>query len=544
MRKIVNYKHPGNKWWRKLNMIGCDHIPFLLPFSAFAYKKFNILLTGSVGTSKTTFCENLARALGKKYKTFDCDKLSHEYLQGDLDPEYMTRVPNAMNAVAEAIVKAGNSMVAMQSGLVTKPNLIQMPKISTANRLYVNGVDDYPGGFIVFDEIKRADPKQQALVLNIGSNRVFDGKKIDSYVVYATNTKYAELFEFSEALLSRMNLVIQFPSLSDMSTEERGLIIESTDMAGDEVAFNPELREKFDILSEALCPKGYRDDDKEPAWDPALLKEVKRFIHFLAAPLVQSMPDKMSTRYIKNAIRIFYIYFKGLEILEGKTFKDMDREELRNAYFSILPYTLYTEDMNDTQINQLHNACFLAFVNAYDKTKIRLHDSVKGLPEQSAIYLLWNKFQQEIRDNPTEGRDIAGIFAFLARVREYAKGNPALQYMLYKRLLFDIEKNGVAVEKDILDHFKETLEKHQTSVAEFLAKDNPTLEVSSEKLDPEFIEKVILASSERIVTSLTHDKSLYETLLTILMALTPEMVQSDTPFIQRCYDDLVQVMQL
>jgi hypothetical protein len=28
------------------------------------------------------------------------------------------------------------------------------------------------------------------------------------------------------------------------------------------------------------------------------------------------------------------------------------------------------------------------------------------------------------------------------------------------------------------------------------------------------------------------------------MALTPEMVQGDTPFIQRCYDDLVQVMQL
>ena len=80
-------------------MVGCEHIPFMLVLSAMAYKKFNVLLTGTVGTSKTTFCENMARALGKEFKTLECDKLSYEYLQGDLNSKYMFKVPNAINSL-------------------------------------------------------------------------------------------------------------------------------------------------------------------------------------------------------------------------------------------------------------------------------------------------------------------------------------------------------------------------------------------------------------------------------------------------------------
>lgn len=534
MKKLVNYRHPGNKWWRRLNMVGCDHIPFLLVLSAIAYRKFNLLLTGTVGTSKTTFCENLARALNKKYKTFDCDKLSHEYLQGDLNGEYMTRVPNAVNALTEAVVKGTNRMI---DGNKTEP--VTMPNISTSEKLYVNGVDDFPGGFLVFDEVKRADPKQQALVLNIGSHRVFDGKPVDSYIMYATNTQYAELYEFSEALLSRMNLVIQFPDIKDMTSEERTMMIESTGLEGDKVVPNDELIEKFALLEKDLA-------SAEANWDPELLKEVKRFVHYLVAPLIQSVPQKVTARYVKNTIRIFYIYFKAIEIIEGIKFVDMDREAKRNAFFSVFPYTMFLEDLSDQQRSQIDNACYLAFANAFDKTRIRLLDTVKMMPEQSAIYLIWQKFIQEIDEKnfKPEQRDTVGIYSFLDRVQDYSKGNPVLQYMLYKRVCHDIAKHKVSIEKDRLNHFQETLDQHQAKITAFLKQDKSSIQIESNKLDPKFIENVILASTERVVSTLTRDPKLYETLFTILLALTPELASSDNQFIERSYDDLTQLMQL
>ncbi len=535
MKKIINYRHPGNKWWRHLNMVGCDHIPFLLILSSIAYRKFNLLLTGTVGTSKTTFCENLARALNKKHKTFDCDKLSHEYLQGDLNGEYMTRVPNAINALTEAVVKGTNSM--MSEGGNAEP--VAMPKLSSSDKLYVNGVDDYPDGFLIFDEVKRADPKQQALVLNIGSHRVFDGKPVDSYVMYCTNTQYSELYEFSEALLSRMNLVIQFPDIKDMTSEERTMMIETTGLGGDKVEPNEELIGKFNQLSNDLSTS-------EADWDADLLKEVKRFVHYLIAPLIQSVPHKVTARYVKNTIRIFYIYFRAIEILDGTKFVDLDREQKRNAFFSVFPYTMFLEDLNEQQRSQIDNACYLAFANAFDKTRIRLLDTVKMMPEQSAIYLIWQKFIQEIDEKnfKSDERDTVGIYSFLDRVQDYAKGNPVLQYMLYKRVCHDIDKNNVKLEKDRLDHFKDTLDKHQAKITSFLKQDKSSVQIESNKLDPKFIESVILASTERVVSTLTRDPKLYETLFTVLLALTPELANSDNAFIERSYDDLTQLMQL
>lgn len=543
MRKIGNFRHPGGRWWRQLGMVGCDHIPFYLILGAVAYRKFNILLTGTVGTSKTTFWENVARALGRNYKVFECDKLSHDYLQGDLNSDYLFRVPKAIDDFARTLTGVAKTIVEAILGRGGHAPQIAPPAQVPEMRLFKRGVDDFPGGFIIFDEVKRGDPQQQALILNILSHRTFDGRPVDSYIVCCTNTRYQELHDFSQALVSRMNLIVQFPAYSTMASADRNMISAATSMRGDEVPVQPEFIQLFEKLERAL-----RIDDDSQA-DHELLAAVRKFVDYLTPPLIQVFPnaeDEISTRYVKNAIRVFYVYFKTVEIMDGRPFSDMNREELRNAFFSIFPYTMYLEELDEAKLNQVHNACFLAFANAFDRTKITIHDMVKMLPEQSALFLIWDKFISEMKETVgREGeRDIVGALAFLDRVKEYASGVPPLQYMLFKRLAYDMNRFNVKLEKDIVAGFTEKLADLQAKVDKVLSNTDKVLEISSEKVDAEFVEKIILASSERIVAGLTYDRRLYETLMTILLALAPDALSNDPAFVQRMYDDLVHVHQL
>lgn len=478
----------------------------------------NVLLIGKPGSFKTRFIENLGAALGWRTRIYDVDKLSFEVLQGDLNPEYIGQTSKSIDRLVEAV--AG-----VKSGQVVTPK--------PTGRMFIDSVCDYD--LVGWDEILRGDPaSQQALLLNVLHGKTFQGRPVRAKQVSCTNTGFDELYEFNEALLNRFHLIMRCPSLRDMPVDTQDKLIDASGHGkkADNIKHDPEFEKLFTKLQELALRPAHQELDRH----------VKNFMKHLKHPISAAMQDRFSGRVADSMSKVLYATLLTYMVVEEIPFADLKVSELYDILQETFMATVYLEDLDQSRINQVRNAFFLAFTYTFKVEELTLRDRLQSVPN---FLVNCDDFSKHIAQVPEDRQDIGGVAIFADRLRKECQNDEPRRFILYKWLVEKMKKHGVKLEKDQRDAFDTKLSSMEKKLSTFTIS-NAEIIVQSRSLDKGFLDKCRTAVSDKIFASQDVDTTLFAAVVTAIRCFDESKLATgdSAEYVTRLYDDYAQLRRI
>ena len=478
----------------------------------------NVLLIGKPGSFKTRFIENLGAALGLRTRIYDVDKLSFEILQGDLNPEYIGQTSKSIDRLVEAVagMKSGQAVAAKPAG-----------------RMFIDSVADYE--LIGWDEILRGDPaSQQALLLNILHGKTFQGRPVKAKQVSCTNTGFDELYEFNEALLNRFHLIFRCPSMRDLPVDTQDKLIDASGHGkkADNIKHDPGFTKLFFSLQELALRPAHQELDRY----------VKNFMKHLKHPISAALGDRFSGRVADSMAKVLYATLLAYMVVEEISFADLKVNELYDILHETFMATVYLEDLDQSRINQVRNAFFLAFMYTFKIEELTLRDRLQSVPN---FLVNCDDFAKHVAVVPEDRQDIGGVAIFTDRLKKECQNDEPRRFILYKWLSEKMKKHSVKLEKDLRDAVESKLSAMEKKLATFTVS-NAEIVVESRHLDKDFLDKCRSAVSDKIFTAQDVDTTLFAAVVTAIRCFDESKLSTgdSAEYVTRLYNDYAQLRRI
>lgn len=203
----------------RMGLHGWDDLA--LPLVCVLVRNASVLLVGRHGSAKTALARRLAEALGLPFRIFDASKTPFEDLLGFIDP---------------------SSLADGEARYVPTP------------------LSAWGAGFILVDEISRADERMQSKFLELVHERTLMGLALPElrYVAAAMNpASYLGAGPVDEALLGRFDVILQVPDFTQLSQVDQlaalraGAGVDQGDATGGS-GLQPALLDFIEAAREAL----------------------------------------------------------------------------------------------------------------------------------------------------------------------------------------------------------------------------------------------------------------------------------------------------
>lgn len=209
---------------RELGIIGWEKIE--TPIIASLALGDPVLLIGGKGEGKSQAIRTIARALGKKIKTYDASKAMFEDILGIPVPAAAAQAPYIQQQLLRALV---------QTQLGEDKSQIVLPKIPQKGEQGIVYLETplslRDAEFLFIDEISRCPAQMQNKWLELVRDRTIMGLETNIKYVYAAMnpTGYAGVNTLDEALVGRFSFFLPVPNTAEMSLEDIEAIVQIED---------------------------------------------------------------------------------------------------------------------------------------------------------------------------------------------------------------------------------------------------------------------------------------------------------------------------
>jgi MoxR-like ATPase len=483
----------------------------------------NILFTGEPGCGKTKFAQDLAKLLAYSYRTYEMDKMDEDTFYGNLSPSWLGQT--------------SKSLLGIQKVLMHMANLREMVEDeedgADPGPMYVDSIFDYD--VIIFDEILRAPPNIQAMLLRVYQDREFAGKPVKALRISATNRGTDDLYAWNEPLLNRYHLIVEAPHLRHMSHEDSDRIINECGLNKDskDIRPNPELIEKFNELREMFS--------KKPG-NNGINRSVKQFLKHLKTSLMDTLKSRFSGRSVDNIAQVLYVTLCTYSLMNKVKFSDIPRDKLWELLRDTFMSCIYMHDLDDEKRGAVRNAFFLAFGYTFDVERLTLETRIGSVP---SFTLNCEDFFEHIRAhaNDPDNQDIVGISMFLRKLKKECENDEPRRYLLYKWLMPKIDKYGVFAEKDLIDPIRNKLNRMQNKMDEF-RESQAKVQLSAETLNSEFLQKIKAADANKVFSDQRRNPKLWAGLVTTVQVFGPEKAEESDDYLSKTYSLLAHLSSI
>ena len=485
----------------------------------------NILFTGEPGCAKTKFAQDICKLLGYTYRTYEMDKLTEDTFYGSLNPSWLGQTSKALLNIRD--------VVAHMAGLKTMTDVDS--QWEDPGQMYVDTIFDYD--VLIFDEILRAPPNIQALLLRVYQDKEFAGRPVNSLRISATNRGTDDLYEWNEPLLNRYHLIVEAPHLRDMTHEDSDRVI--NECGPNKLSLNvendPEFRDKFDKLSRRLS-------DPENVKLKDITRVVRQFVKHLKNSLMGAIGTRFSGRAVDNIVQVLSVTIYTYSGFTHSDFEDIPREDLWGLMKDTFMSTIYLHDLDDDTKGAVRNAFFLAFGYTFDVEKLTLETRISSVP---SFDLNCEDFFEHIKAhaNEPDNQDLVGISMFLRKLRKECENDEPKRYMLYKWLVPKIDKYGVFAEKDLIDPIRNKLSSMQKKI-DGVMETQAKLKISSATLNSAFLQEIKAADANKVFSDTRRDPKLWAALVTAVQVFDEEKPKQSEQYLSKTFSMLAHLHTL
>lgn len=485
----------------------------------------NILFTGEPGCAKTKFAQDICRMLGLTYRTYEMDKLTEDTFYGSLSPNWLGQT--------------AKSLLNIRDVLAHMANLKRIDNIDDQwedpGQMYVDTIFDYE--VLIFDEILRAPPNIQALLLRVYQDREFAGRPVTARRISATNRGTDDLYEWNEPLLNRYHLIVEAPHLRDMSHEESDRVINECGLHkfSLDIQKDDEFRARFDKLAERIR----NPNNKKLA---KISGVVKRFVKHLKNSLLGALETRFSGRAVDNIVQVLTVTIFTYCGFNRIKFEDIPRPDLWELMKDTFMSTIYLHDLDDEKKGAVRNSFFLAFGYTFDVEKLTLETRISSVP---SFTLNCEDFFEHIRTyaNDPDNQDLVGISMFLRKLRKECENDEPKRYMLYKWVVPKIDKYGVFAEKDLIDPIRNRLGQMQKKMDES-REEQARIKLSSGALNSEFLQQIKASETNKVFSDERRDPKLWAALVTAVQVFDSDKFHSSEDYLSKTFSLLAHLNNL
>jgi MoxR-like ATPase len=302
---------PRSGLLRELNLFGYEKIEDVI--IAALVTGDPLLLVGTHGTAKTMLCENIAKAMGKRFIAYDASKALFEDVLGFPNP------------------------YSMEKG--------EIDYISTP--ISIQGKE-----FVLIDEISRANYQLQGKWLEVIRSRRIMGKKIEGlhYIFGAMNPpSYVGARTLDAALSGRFAFIVEAPDFSALDAEAKESVLDNVS-EDDAVVLNGSVGPRSFASSSlqeivGMAKEHYQRVENECS------HEIRKLILALEKHLTAQnfVFDGRRAGMVKRGLTAILSVraAKGVEIAEGL------HATFRECLPHLLPYSVEMDDFNPDTLSTL-----------------------------------------------------------------------------------------------------------------------------------------------------------------------------------------------
>ena len=384
---------PRSGLLRELNLFGYEKIEDVI--IAALVTGDPLLLVGTHGTAKTMLCENIAKAMGKRFIAYDASKALFEDVLGFPNP------------------------YSMEKG--------EIDYISTP--ISIQGKE-----FVLIDEISRANYQLQGKWLEVIRSRRIMGKKIEGlhYIFGAMNPpSYVGARTLDAALSGRFAFIVEAPDFSALDAEAKESVLDNVS-EDDAVVLNGSVGPRSFASSSLQEIVGMAKELYQSIGDE-YSGEIRKLVLALEKHLTAQnfVFDGRRAGMVKRGLTAILSVraAKGVEIAEGL------HATFRECLPHLLPYSVEMDDFNpdtlstlledlfrelygmtvekDDMIRENHSINKLVVMierEASAERKIAMIRRLYSMPLGDAAYERLCEFHQEYFSD-CDARDFMGIFA-------------------------------------------------------------------------------------------------------------------------------------